>query len=416
MPVRRGVAFAALAIVLSAATWGFRSDRAMSAVWYGPYLSAAVNLKWGGPFLYSLEETKAFRELSHDERLQYRFHVTDPVQTYNHNPIGYAYFIALAKKVFFWLPDVPAVQAMQALLHVLLCLGVTTALPSIGKRTGFLLLYALNPLVLYYVTFPFYYFLQAIPSFALVALLVRGKNGYRGLDRSAVILFVLLGAILGLVVLTRPTTIFAAVASLVLVIRRVRPLPWVAAAIAAFLLVTITGHSPSQKNVWHTAYIGIGAYSNTYMKGLSDDNGYHLYESVTGDPLVASLGGNYYDPDTMERYIQITRAEYLRILRADSWLLLRNAVTNTAQGFSIGYLVDAPLPVNYAIAISGFLVALFLVIGQQFIIVFLVLLTIGGFSPIYPPIPAYMYGAYLLLVIGALDAVAKLMGRLRKAR
>lgn len=388
----------------------------MSAVWYGPYLSAAVNLKWGGPFLYSLEETKAFRELSHDERLQYRFHVTDPVQTYNHNPIGYAYFIALAKKVFFWLPDVPAVQAMQALLHVLLCLGVTTALPSIGKRTGFLLLYALNPLVLYYVTFPFYYFLQAIPSFALVALLVRGKNGYRGLDRSAVILFVLLGAILGLVVLTRPTTIFAAVASLVLVIRRVRPLPWVAAAIAAFLLVTITGHSPSQKNVWHTAYIGIGAYSNTYMKGLSDDNGYHLYESVTGDPLVASLGGNYYDPDTMERYIQITRAEYLRILRADSWLLLRNAVTNTAQGFSIGYLVDAPLPVNYAIAISGFLVALFLVIGQQFIIVFLVLLTIGGFSPIYPPIPAYMYGAYLLLVIGALDAVAKLMGRLRKAR
>ena len=47
-------------------------------------------------------------------------------------------------------------------------------------------------------------------------------------------------------------------------------------------------NKPTEKNLWHTVYVGIAAYENPYVKELSDNEGYRLYEETTGERLSAS--------------------------------------------------------------------------------------------------------------------------------
>jgi hypothetical protein len=210
---------------------------------------------------------------------------------------------------------------------------------------------------------------------------------------------------LSVVLLIRSTTVaavaaFFALAFLWLPARRVYFV-----GLAVFALIAVTGYSPSQKNFWHTAYIGIGAYPNVYMQGLSDNNGYALFERQTGVPLDASLGGNYYDGKVMSRYREISRVEFLTILRSDWPVLMRNAVMNTLQGFTIGYLVGRPSVVHFALAAAGLVVLVLLALSRQYVLAALIILSNATFTLYYPPIPAYMYGAYALLAMGVLGVV-----------
>ena len=141
------------------------------------------------------------------------------------------------------------------------------------------------------------------------------------------------------------------------------------------------------------------------MTGLSDDNGYALFQRKTGVPLNASLGGNYYDEKVMARYRDVSRSEFLRMARDDPGVLVRNAALNTLQGFTIGYLVGQRYVVHVTMALAGLLFAGLLVYTRQYVLTGLVLATIATFVPYYPPVPAYTYGAYLLLVVGLIRAV-----------
>ena len=64
----------------------------------------------------------------------------------------------------------------------------------------------------------------------------------------------------------------------------------------------------SKKNPWYTLYIGVGAYSNSYMQSLHVGNGFRLMERKTGIRLETGLGGNFYVDSINNRYREVTRS------------------------------------------------------------------------------------------------------------
>jgi len=394
--------FTLLAVLLTGGSLLFNTSRTMSPVWYGPYLSAAANLSWGGPFQIDLDEVVLFSELTSEQRAQYHFTGTADLTHYNHNPLGFAYVVAGAKWLFPFLSDVWALKALQIGLHVASCLLILTLLQGRTSQILFLVLYGLNPAVIYFVTFPYYYFLQSIPSVFLAYCLLSKRP--RGPFAGTAGLFFLTAAAgaLGIVLLTRPTTIAAIALSLLLLLIRLQRRWRGLLALAVFTAVVVTGHAPTEKNFWHTAYVGLGAYPNEEVTLLSDNEGYDLFERETGTLMNASLGGNYYDSETTSLYKQISRSAYLRILNEEYPRLALNATANIGQSFSVGFINRAPLFLNYIIAMSGFLVAALLMKSGQYWLTTAIFLTSATFTPYYPPIQAYMFGAFLLLVLGVL--------------
>ena len=409
------------AALILAASFLFNTDRAQSAVWFGPYLSAAANVGWG-EFRYDLDETIAFRDMTAEERRAYRFKHSDRLIPYKNNAVGYSYVAFAATSLFPWLPDVQALELLQILLHVGLSVWVIALLGTQVQRLLFLVLYALNPVVLYFVTFPFYYFMQAIPSFALLILLIAKSRGLRPQSVATSVAFLAGAAALAIVYLTRPTTIGAIAGFFLLAVFVVGPRWVVAGGLVLFVALAHSGPAPSDNNPWHTAYIGVGAYPNDYVEAFNDNVGYALYEEKTGVPLNASLGGNLYESGVANRYADITRAAYVSILERDWPRLLRNVVLNTLQGFSPGYVAGQPYWLHLLFAATGLIVLAALAWSRQFVLILLIGITAGTFTVLCPPIPAYMYGAYALLVYGfirVLDragALAPLDRRLRQER
>jgi hypothetical protein len=257
------------------------------------------------------------------------------------------------------------------------------------------------------VTFHFYYFAQAIPSFALL-LLLRQEDVEDSSPPVTILLLMGAAILLGVVFLARPSTIGAIAAFYVLAVAKPR-LRWPAiASVLMLLLVVVTGRVPSDQGPWHTVYIGIGAYPNEYVPAFNDNVGYALFRDRTGVEINASLGGNYYDDDVLTDYVALMRQEYFAVLERDWPRLVRNVVLNTLQGFSIGYMVGQPYWLHCLVALSGLVVVVLLLWSGQYILVGLIGLTIGTFVPFSPPIPAYMYGAYALLAFGSLGVLEKL--------
>jgi len=157
-------------------------------------------------------------------------------------------------------------------------------------------------------------------------------------------------------------------------------------------------NKPTEKIIWHTVYVGIGAYPNSNVSYLSDNFGYQLYRDSTGTELNASLGGNYYDDSVIKRYSEITKNTAIGILKKDPALFIRNALSNTFQCFSIGYVKTNSPILNIISAILGLLYCILLWKSKQNFIIVSILLYAFMFFVYYPPIPAYLFGAYILLV------------------
>lgn len=391
----------ALLVVLASA-YTFRSTSEMSPVFTVPFFSGAANFQPGAGWRYAVEEVFRYDALSPEARGHYRFRKFPgaALVPYSHNNPGLLYNILVAKSLFFWLGDVNALKCYQVLVHLLVC-GVALALLRKPWHRGlFLLAYAANPLVIYFVTFPFYYFWQVLPSLAIVVLL-----GYRKKLHPAAV--ALLAAGMALALVTRPTVVFAVGCGFGLLLRT----GWrnVAVAGATFALVTLVLYAPaSNKTVWHTIYVGVGAYPNPYMQGLSDNNGFDLFRSRTGIALSISPGGNFHEPVLFKRYEALLRDEYLVMLRQSPLLLVRNACLNFGQAFSAGYFVDYPRWVSYVSAAFGLVFCLLLVRYRLFWWAIAIAATTLSFFPYFPPIQAYMFGSYLLLVMAFIALLEKI--------
>ncbi|CAG5008015.1 hypothetical protein DYBT9275_04176 [Dyadobacter sp. CECT 9275] len=381
-------------VILTALVISFfvlRNQR-MKSVWTAPYFSAAENLSFGGDFLMDQNDIIAFDLLDNRTKEDhYVFKKSDHLTHYNYNPIGYAYLIYLARIIFPFAGHQLAIILFQGLTFVILAILILSELETSRKRYLFLFLFALNPLIIRFVVFNLYYFWQILVS-GLILLIY-----YNFRPRTYLLPLILLPFI----IITRPTTI-TLLPLLFLVCYQKLSFTKLAGITAYCLVIVLLCYKPTEKNIWHSAYAGIGAYPNPYNVHLSDNDAYALFDKKMGYKLSASLGGNYYDKATIQIYQRITRDEVLRLLRINPWLFIKNAVLNTFQSFGLGYLNRWPVWINYFSAFLGFVYALTLLLRKQYFIIAGIILGSISFTPYYPPIPAYMYGNYAFIIAGIL--------------
>ncbi|GHB83303.1 hypothetical protein [Persicitalea jodogahamensis] len=390
----------AVLLMILALYWSFYQWRGqrMGTNWMAPFMSAAQNLRPGERvFLIDLSDIRKFKAL--DDVVSedgYRFQKSSNLQPYIYDPIGYPYLIKAATLIFPWAGHQLAIILFQCLVHLILCWCVLSEQKlSRNFRILFLILYALNPIVLRFVTFNHYYFWQAIPSFWLLflALDIRQKIGW-----------LLLMGTLPFVLLARPTTIFIAIACLVALYRHWSG-KWAIAYTLLVMLLVGWLYVPNQKNPWHTMYVGIGGYENPYGIVLSDESAYSLYERETKVPLSASVGNNYFDPVVQRQYRSITKEAYLSVLRKNTLLLAKNAAAYFFGAFSLGYVNKGADWLNYLVSASGLVFFLWLLLRKKYQLLLWMVLSVAGFVFYYPPIQSYMYGNYLLLVWGFIALV-----------
>ncbi|MGB4930691.1 MAG: hypothetical protein WBP43_12005 [Chitinophagales bacterium] len=359
--------------------------------WTGPYFSAAANLRAGGDFMIDEEEVIKFKTLPIFDQYKYHFNKSSNLEHYNHNPVGFAYIIRFATFVFPFAGDINALILLQVITHLLLCFLLLNTIKTKQFRILFILLYVINPIIIKFVVLDYYYFWQCIPGFLIVYLLNATVKNVK--------LVYLLGIILIFATLSRITILFISLLTLGLLFKYI-PIKHAVALTTLFAIGFITINKPTEKNIWHTIYVGIAAYPNQHVKTLSDEEGYALYEKVTGVELEARIGYNYYDPEVINAYQTITKDAVVEIANENPWLFIRNAILNSFQSFSPGYVTLNIVWLNMLLAFTGFIFLILLITSKQYLILISIALYAGSFCLYYPPIQAYLFGAYVLLVAG----------------
>jgi len=375
----------------------FNNERTMHPHFSASYLSGAANLSLADTsFRVDPMQIGEFVRADPAQQGGLSFANSEDSVLYPHNPVGYAHFVRLSTTVFPFLGDIHAVELLQIALHVLTTLMVVSWLPRASHRVGFLVLYGLNPVVLHFVTFPFYYCLQALPAILVIRYLV----GAGPLGRW----FTVAAAASYMVFLTRPSValLVAAYFSIALLHER-RPELLRAALVVAALHLFL--YHPTSKDPYFTMYVGLGAYPNSYGIELADQSAYDLYEQRLGEVLVLDLEGIFLPETQSSELREIVREEYLSIATDAPTVVARNAVTNTLQGFSIGYVNGASRFVNYAISLTGLAFLALLMRTRQWLLICLIVASLVTVTAYFPPIPAYMFATYPLLVHGALQIV-----------
>ncbi|MDJ1504333.1 hypothetical protein [Xanthocytophaga agilis] len=362
----------------------------MSPIWTAPFFSAATNFEMGKGFRISESDCWHFKYMPAGERDSYHFKKSDALNNYNHNPIGYVYFIIVAKKIFFWQGDIQATESLQILIHILVSLLLLQTARSWSEFWIYTVLYVVNPLIIYFVTFPFYYVLQVIPTIFAVRYLLNKNEKYRYGT-------FLIAVFMAFAFLARPTILFVCLFVLLFFLLKEKRI-YSIGALLVFIVTIFVFNTPTKKNPWHTFYIGIGGYPNPYMSGLTDNNGYLLYQTKTGKTLNMGFGGSYYNDTVATQYQEISRSEFIHIAKESPLMLIKNATLNFFQSFSIGYFIDQPLWLSYVSAIIGLVLLVWIFYRKYYWWAILIAVCSISFTPYFPPIQAYMFGSFVAIV------------------
>jgi hypothetical protein len=372
----------------------------MSSNWTGPYYSGSANLELGGKFMVCESDIYQYNKLDKDA-LEKKF-VFSPCQEsvyYNHNPVGYCYLLKISRTFFGYLGDLNAAIVLQILFYFL-CSYLLFQYVNVSNTVKILLfiLFFLNPFVLRFTAFNFYYFWFIIPVFLSFVYITKSKLPLY-LD---FLLFILVSIIFSF----RPTFLIIVPTILILSYYQLG-LKNALIKVAILITVLLVCFQPAAKNFYHTATVGIGAYPNHYNITLSDDDAYQLYFIKTGEKLNASYGGNYYDPKTLEVYKEITQEYFLKYIQEYPLEFFRNALLNTGLAFSSGYITSLPYYAKVLLSVLGWLLLVLLLVNKEYLIPFLILANSATIVLYYPPIPAYILGNYLLLAYGVLILLEK---------
>lgn len=375
----------------------FWNQRSQAPSWMYPYFSGAANLGLDLAWRVDMSGFADFASMAYSQQMDYRFGRAElsNLAPYSVLDKGYVYVIWVAQNLLFWLPQIKAIIWFQILFHVVSSLWVIGRLGSRRQQLIFMLAYAANPVVLHFVTFAYHYYWQVLPSLAWFWYETReGARTGRELY--------LLALVLAVAFLIRQST---AIVSLFILgyaaWRCKRVVGW--GAVAGFLAFAMIAKNPSQP--WHTAYVGIGAYPNSAGIELDDESGYKLFKDSTGIQInTAPPNGNYYDEKVRGQYYGVLKERLASYAKDHPLQLVRNAVLNVLQGFSVGYPVGH-LTLAYASAFIGLIVLVVLAVRRMYVTIALIFAGVAGFVAYYPPIPAYMFGGYLLLSLALASIV-----------
>ncbi len=383
----------------------FWNSGSQGAGWMYPYFSGAANLGLDLTWRIDAAAYPGFAELPYAGQLKYEFvpgQAADLVP-YSILDRGYVFIVWIAQKIFFWLPSVKAVLWLQVAFHIVAVLWVLNLLPTNRQRVVFFLAYGINPIVLHFVTFAYHYCWQVVP--ALLWLAYEAKDGAR-LGRQVYWMLLVMMAIF----LVRQSTLLVSLFMLGYWAWKERTVH-ACIALLAMLVFVLLVKNPSQP--WHTAYVGLGAYPNAGGVELSDDSAYARYKALSGTQIDTSLpSGNYYDETVRSDYYATLKKELAGYAAQHPWELIRNALINSAQSFSLGYLTKSRL-LGYLSAGVGVLVLCLMAWRGMYPRMAVLFAGVAGFVLYFPPIPAYMFGNYLLLAWVLVHVADPWLDRLR---
>lgn len=389
----------------------FKNDNIQSINWTFPYISGAANFDKVFDWKISPSDYKIAKSLTLNEYKNYKHKKTRVLVDNTVNNYGYVFVALISRKLFPFTGDINGIVLFQILTHISISLFLILFVFNNNlERFGFLFLYSINPLIIHFVTFPFYYFWMVIPSFLFI-ILIKMETWRNALIFIAIpiILFSLL---------IRPTTIFLVIFFYFTAFFVAKSVLDKFRAILAFLLFTssfffISSFFKSNAAPWHTMYVGIGAYSNNLgINKLSDEEGYIYFQNRTGINIDTDpVNGNYSDLGIRQNYLEELKNKYLSISSEHPELILRNALFNFFQVFSIGFIVGKPV-LLIPNMIIGLIIIFFLVYTKNFIYLAAIISSACSFFLFFPPIPAYNFSAYLLLTMAILNGIKPFLLRI----
>ena len=374
--------------------------------WTFPYFSVAENVLSKGQWAISKSDWYLFNSLIEAEKPWFKFSAsesTEDLVPFSNVHEAFVHAIILAKLLLPFVSPILALVAFQIGIHCIVCIAIVRRFSENYLKLGFVAFYALNPVLLKFVCFPFYYFWQMIPSFFLVLYLLDRKSwGYYLLP---------VALILGFSIGLRGTTVLVVGAFLLLALWREKS---VISLISLVLVICIKVFLYNgDASPWHTMYVGVGGYGNPHGLTLTDTVGYNLYEEETGIALSTNvINGNCYEADTRSACHDILKKGYLNVLEQSPFMLISNATKNTLAGYSFGYFVGVPW-LQWIASISGAGIGIILLLLRQYLWFLAIGLSLITHTSFYPPIPAYMYGSYLILIVAFLKVMNPLHGKIK---
>lgn len=395
-----------LSICIAITTFTFKSNNDQGVQSSFPYFSGAANYSSLFDWRISPDDYVKVAKMSQQERQAYRYVRTEKTIKNSINNYGYVLVAFAARNLFPWLGDTQAIVLLQALVHTILSLLVLGVLLNTRfQRSLFFLFYAINPFVIYWVTFPFYYFWSVLPSFVLAVVWFKPDKIRNW--------FPLLTITMLFSLLIRPSTLYLVIFVFLVAFFRNNQKISRRIVLLCFTLFITSFLWLSQQNVWyrspfHTAYIGVGIYTNPYGLHGGDQEGYDYYKYKTGetintDPIVGNANN--------AKYMSVLKQRYYEIVKESPLLLVRNAVLNTTQAFGVGINVSRSWTRPFTVGLGLLIIGLF-IFTKQWVWGLGIFAYAIAFTLYYPPIAPYLFGANILVVLGLCLAIEKLFYKL----
>jgi hypothetical protein len=392
---------------------GFSNNSTMGVNWTFPYFSGAANInslfKWEiSPSDFDAVRSVVGAGYNLDEYKYYKHKTTDDAIINTVNNYGYVLIVWLSMQLFPYLGDIQGVLLLQIIVHFIASLFIILHLiRDHFNKVIFILIYAANPLIMHFVTYPFYYSWMFVPSL-LFAIAVLRKEWL-------IYLLAIAAPVLLFSILIRPTTLFISILFFIFAFfisnrASVKFLTLIMFGVFSFGVFFISKNSTGSP--WHTIYIGVGAYENNLgVPDLGDNRGYEYFYQKTGIKInTDAIYGNYNDEKIHKTYMNSLKNRYFEIITEDPIQLIKNAIQNGVKVFSIGYLDRYP-SLSWLINIQAIMLIAFLIYAKQYIWIFAVVSSAFGFFLYFPPVPSYNFGAYLLLVFGFLSAISHIRNK-----
>lgn len=378
-----------------------------SPVFTVQYFSGAKLFNIDMGWRFDKNEAEKMKSLKGYDIYTYQFdNPRKAISTYNENSSGLLYVIIFAEHIFPFLGPIGALVLLQIIIHLICCFIIYFKLKRPVEKTLFLLLYFINPIVVYFVIFPMYYFWTIIPSVIFLYYYINSKTtNLTGYIITAILCFIgyaIRPTVLPLLLLIPGYNYFKT--------RNLKPL--IAFPVYLILFFGWNHYLNFTKNYtpWHTMFVGVGAYPNNYpyLQKLSDNEGFDRYASITGLQVSNSIDGNYHADSIRNDYSRIIENEYLKIVKESPLLIVRNGLLNYLQSFSAGYKTKTSFLVNILISLSGLILILLLIKFKKWPLLIAISFSAISFTPYYPPIPAYMYGSFILIAYSIISVIYNL--------
>jgi hypothetical protein len=149
-------------------------------------------------------------------------------------------------------------------------------------------------------------------------------------------------------------------------------------------------------------YTSLGAYPNAYVESFSDTIPWNAYRTHKAINYSYTSTPDMYDKEVFFGESEWCLSEYKKIAISEPLMILRNAALNYLQSFSIGH-IRSSLLLSYLSSIIGLIFLLLLYFKKKFNIIIALTAASCTYFIYLAPLPIYLYGSYILLIIGFIE-------------